>query len=419
MKSYARALRPFETRDYRFQFPSDLAASWSFEMEQIALGWYVLTETGSVKVLAVYAALLMTGTILSPVFGGIGDRIGHRNLLAGLRAFFTLLALTVLTLATTGLLQPAHVLVIGGIFGLVRPSDGVIRNALVGVIIPADATMAAMGSQRIILDSARIAGALTGAGLVATFGLSLAYVAITLAYAVSTMLMLGIPAPNHPGERPQRVERASHAQDLKQAFAYVMKMPYMVATLTLACLINLTAFPLVGGLLAYVAKDLYHVGQSGLGYLVASIGFGSVLGSVVISQFGTRLRPARVMIVGSVAWHAAMLLFAQIDGIDLGIAVLFMVGLLQAATMVPMSLVLMRNTEPQFRGRVFGLRSLAVYSLPISVLVAGPLIEKIGYAATAGLYSLTGGIATALIALIWRRHIWQRDAVVNSGLPAS
>ena len=51
-------------------------------MELIILGWYVLVETGSVLMLTVFASLQHVGTLIAPMFGVVGDRIGQRNLLA-------------------------------------------------------------------------------------------------------------------------------------------------------------------------------------------------------------------------------------------------------------------------------------------------------------------------------------------------
>ena len=57
-------------------------------METIILGWYVLVETGSVLLLTVFGALLFVGTLVSPLFGVAGDRLGHRNVLLRMRAFY-------------------------------------------------------------------------------------------------------------------------------------------------------------------------------------------------------------------------------------------------------------------------------------------------------------------------------------------
>src|SRR5919206_3930222 len=83
---------PFRIRPYRFQWPADLATSWAFEMETLILGWYVLVETGSVLLLTLYASLGYVGTLIAPIFGVVGDRIGHRDLLAMMRAIYAVLA---------------------------------------------------------------------------------------------------------------------------------------------------------------------------------------------------------------------------------------------------------------------------------------------------------------------------------------
>jgi hypothetical protein len=53
---------------------------------------------------------------------------------------------------------------------------------------------------------------------------------------------------------------------------------------------------------------------------------------------------------------------------------------------------------------------MAVYGLPLGLLAAGPLIEGLGYAATATLYAVIGLVFTALIGVYWHAHLWTRDA---------
>src|ERR1043165_9567738 len=104
------ALAPFRVRSYRFQWPADLLTSWAFEMETIILGWYVLVATNSVLMLTAFGALLYTGTLIAPIMGVWSDRIGHRNMLTGMRAIYALVAAIMLTMIVTGTLKPAVVL---------------------------------------------------------------------------------------------------------------------------------------------------------------------------------------------------------------------------------------------------------------------------------------------------------------------
>src|ERR1700735_1632251 len=138
-------LAPFRVRSFRFQFPADLLTSWGVEMENLVLGWYILVETGSVLLLSLFWALQYLGTLLAPLFGMAGDRVGHRAILCTMRVVYVLLALAMTALATSGALRPLYVFMIATASGLLRPSDQTMRNALIAETIPLRQVMAAMG----------------------------------------------------------------------------------------------------------------------------------------------------------------------------------------------------------------------------------------------------------------------------------
>ena len=82
--------------------------------------------------------------------------------------------------------------------GLVRPSDLGVRGALVANIMPHHHLIGAISISRTTMDTARIAGALSGAGLFAALGMGPAYMAIVSLYVVSTLLTLCVVAPSTP-----------------------------------------------------------------------------------------------------------------------------------------------------------------------------------------------------------------------------
>src|SRR5436853_4309573 len=113
--SSSAMLAPFQVRSFRFQFPADLLTSWALEMENLVLGWYILVETGSVLLLTLFWALQYLGTLLAPLIGIAGDRIGHRPLLCAMRACYTVLAILMTSLALAGTLRPAYALAIAAL----------------------------------------------------------------------------------------------------------------------------------------------------------------------------------------------------------------------------------------------------------------------------------------------------------------
>lgn len=410
--AHAPALAPFRIRSFRFQWPSDLLASWAFEMEGVILGWFVLVSTGSVLALAVFGSLQFLGTLISPLFGMAGDRIGNRTVLLLMRAGYLILAACLTGLFLSGLAAPLPVFILATLMGLIRPSDITMRNLLVGETMPADYLMRAMGVSRTTADSARIVGALSGAGLVAALGSGLAYVAVCGVYALCLALTFGV------GTRRLRIladgeVMPSALSALRQGFAYVWSTPVVRAVMLLAFLVNFAAYPLTGSLLAHVAKDIYRMDQTGLGWLIASFAGGALTGSILVSLYGAHIRPARTMIVCTLVWLSLNLVFSWLTTPLLGEIVLFGAGLFQSFCMIPMSVILLRVTNPALRGCVMGVRMLAVYGMPLGLLLSGPLVEWTGFAATATFYSVVGIVLTVAIAVRWRADLWDRGASVN------
>ena len=410
----ASALAPFRIRSFRYQWPADLATSWAFEMETLILGWYVLVETRSVLMLTIYASLQYVGTLLAPMFGVMGDRIGHRNVLSAMRGLYAVLASLLMVLAFLDAVTPMIVLVIAAMLGLVRPSDIGMRTALVGETMPPSQLMAAMSIQRTTQDSARIAGALTGAGLVAVLGMASAYAVVVSFYVLSLVLTRKAGSAGDAMPAPSAVKRKSPWRELGEGLAYVWHAPQLRATMLFAFLLNLTAFPLFTGLMPYVAKEVYGADQTTLGTMVASAATGALIGSIIMTRFGDAFRPARAMLGFGIGWLAMLLVFVQTTGPATGIPVLMLAGCMQTMGLIPINTLLLRTSDERYRGRIMGIRMMAIYGNLPGLLLAGKLIADFGYATMATGYCLFGIICAVLIALHWRVHLWRSEAAANS-----
>jgi len=413
---------PFSVRSFCFQWPADLLASWAFEMEVLILGWYVLVESDSVLLLVIFGALQYAGSLVSPLFGVAGDRIGYRRLFMITRFLYALMSVSIALLAVFDLLTPLIVLVLAGVCGMIKPSDIMMRFALIAQTLPANQMIGALGLSRITTDSARIAGALAGVGVFALFGLIPAYVLVSVLYLFSCLLAAGVAADPRRGELAATIEspvpvarkHSTPYQDLLQAFGYVWRKPELLGAFSLAFLVNILAYPLFLGLLPYVANNIYNIGQAGLGVLVASYAVGSLLGSIVVSSNRFSIGPARLMLIAALFWFAIDLCFAWVTYLPLGMVLLAGAGFAQNICLVPLAGVMLKSSDPAYRGRVMGMRMLAIWGLPTGLMLSGPLINQIGFPATAAIYSFMGLLLTLAIAFRWRRELWSGQAVVNT-----
>jgi hypothetical protein len=413
------SLAPFRVKSFRFQWPADFCTSWAVEMEMLILGWFVLVNSGSVLLLAAFGSLQFLGTLAAPMFGVLGDRLGGRAILCVMRACYVVLAAILMGLALAGHLAPVHALVVSAVAGILRPNDQVMRNALIGETMPVALYTGALSLSRATQDSARVAGALAGAGLFAALGIGVAYAVVVTFYLASLALTFGVSPgrPVHaPGADPSErrgpvsgigVPRLSHWRELKDGLVHIWTTPQVLATMWLAFLVNLTAYPLSAGLLPYVAKNVYLVGERGLGSLIASFSLGALVGSIGMVLTGGPRRPARAMVVSIAAWYALLLVFGLAGSMAAGLALLAVAGLVQSIGMISLAATLLNAAPARFRARVMGVRQLAVYGLPLGLMASGVLIERGGYTPTVTLYCVAGLVCTALIAVRWRASLWR------------
>jgi MFS family permease len=209
---------------------------------------------------------------------------------------------------------------------------------------------------------------------------------------------------------------ASALAGLKEAAGYIWHKPDQLGAFSIAFLVNLLAFPFGLGLLPYAARDVFDVGQIGLGYLAAAFASGALAGSLFVGAGRLRLRAGRVMLLSATVWFSAIVLFGQTRALGAAFALLFIAGFAQSFCMTPLAAVMLRGAAPEMRGRVMGMRMLAIWGLPLGLLAAGPFIARFGFAACTALFAGLGLAATAAIAWRWREALWRRSSPANAHL---
>jgi MFS family permease len=366
-------------------------------METLILGWYILVATDSPFLVGLLGALRFSGTLTAPVVGVIADRMSRRVMLIVLRTGAGLSASALLVLAATDLIQPWHVFVIASISGLLRPADNVLRQSLIADTVPRDLLMNASGLARTTQDTARIVGALLGATLLSRLGLGWAYVGVTAFYAASVVLGLGI-ATVRSGTP---IKHVNPITEMKQGIRYMVDSAVIQPIMFLAFLVNATAFPLTNGLLPVVARDVYGHDENGLAQMVAVFAVGALVGSLIMAAIVNSRRPERFMMLTMVGWYILLILFAQTDSNAVGLPLLALIGASISFCMISMSVVLMTFTKFEMRGRVMGVRMLAVYGLPMGLVIGGWLIELYGVRAAITGFAVGGLVAVALSVAKW------------------
>ena len=360
----------FSIRSFRFQWPADLLASWGYEMEALILGWYIFTTTDSVLMLTAFGALRFLGSLLSPWFGVAGDRWGSRKMMCIIRFSVLLLASCIAIFEFSDLLSIYIVFGLATMSGLIQPSDIVLRNSLIGDSIPKELFMKATSFSRISQDSARIFGALVGAGLFSWLGLGLAYIFVVIVYTGSLLFTLGVSRAHPRADKAvdnnnQMIPERGLFSELKDGLLYIWNSPGVLAIICLAFLANLTAFPITHGLMPFIAKDILSLDENGLGQLLAAFSFGAVSGALILAATPSQKYSSRLMLINLVMWYLILAVFSFVTIKLDALVVLFFVGVAHSLAMTSMSVALLAFTNEMVRGRVMGVRVLAIYGVPL------------------------------------------------------
>lgn len=392
----ARLLVSLQIPDFRLLFSSDTLLTWADHMELVVLSWYVL-EHANPFILGTYGSLRFGGSLIAPFYGVVADRYPRKRLLLLSRLSFVLLAGSILVLSLSGLLTVWGVLAVTSIVGLVRSFDRIVSESIIPDIVGREQIQNGVALSRIGRDVSTVAGAVSGGFLLALAGTTLSYLAIFLIYSSSVLLFIGIKAtPKAPMGR-----RGSVIGNMRDGLGYVRSTPVVYGLIVVAFIVNLTAYPMYFGLLAVLAKEVLETTSQGLGQLLGVYSVGAIVGSIIVAVFaGTRI-PGRTVMAASALWHVAIIVMAYMRWFTVSLPVLFFAGLAQGFAMITMTMMILTLTPAEMRGRVLGLRHLAVYGLPLGLFLSGFVAQRYGVSVALVVNGVAGLGALLLATLRW------------------
>lgn len=374
----SRTFSSFSVPGFRLMWSADIALNWAEFMEIIILSWFVLEQTESPLALGIFAALRFTGTLAAPFFGVIVDKFGRRLIFLVSRGSFLLTSATILILSFLGLLNIFAILLLSAFAGLSRSMDMIVRQSILPDVVGELRLSNGVALSRMGRDVTQIVGPVCGGILMEVAGVGFSYIIVVSLYSLSLFLIFLVKGLPDKVAGAASIASSSVLNNLVEGFRYVKSERLLVGLLAVAFVVNLTAFPLNQTLLAVSAKEVMGVGAYELGWLVGAYSFGSLIGTLAIGSLPGLGSAGKIMFIGSVFWHIGIIAMAFMEWFYPSIPLLILVGSAQSFSMVTMAMMILRYTSPEMRGRIIGLRQLAVYGLPLGLLVSGYVAEDFG-----------------------------------------
>lgn len=387
-------------------------------MWAVAMVYQVIHLGGGPLELSLVAAAGSVGLVAFVLAGGIAaDRVPQRLLIIAVEGANLAVIAAISGLAMAGWLQLWHLAVGSFVLGVGAAFFFPAYSAILPRILPAQDLLAANGMEgtlRPILQQA--AGPAAAGILVAALSPSHAVTGVAachlLAFIILNFLgrhMVAVPAD---GARP----KTSFFHDLREGVSYTLRTPWLLWTLLWACVSVLFLIGPIEVLMPFVVRDQLGGDSRMFGFLLAVMGVGGAIGSLVTASLKL---PRRYLTVMMVCWGAGSLPLAAVGILDsfwTVAAAMFIFGATGSVGMVIWGTLLQRRVPGHLLGRVSSLDFFVSLALmPVSMALAGPAAEVFPIWA---IFLVAGGVCPVLAVIAMVAARMPRDELAHPLDPA-
>ncbi|QDG65551.1 MFS transporter [Pseudarthrobacter sp. NIBRBAC000502772] len=396
-----QALRPFAHREYRVLIAALAISIFGSGMWAVAMVYQVIHLGGGPLELSVVATAGSIGLVAFVLAGGIAaDRVPQRLLIIAVEGANLAVIAAISGLAMAGWLQLWHLAVGSFVLGVGAAFFFPAYSAILPRILPPEDLLAANGMEgtmRPILQQA--AGPAVAGVVVAALSPSHAVTGVATCHLLAFIVLnfLGrhaLDAPHngadggaHGGSTGTGVHAGADAgatghaktsffHDLREGISYTVRTPWLLWTLLWACVSVLFLIGPIEVLMPFVVRDQLGGDSRMFGFLLAVMGVGGAVGSLVTASLKL---PRRYLTVMMVSWGAGSLPLAAVGILDsfwTVAAAMFVWGATGSVGMVIWGTLLQRRVPSHLLGRVSSLDFFVSLALmPISMALAGPAAE--------------------------------------------
>ncbi len=391
--------RALSHRNFRLFWTGAFLSNVGTWMQAVAQGWLMLQLTNSAFWLGLDAFMATFPGFFLTLLGGVfADLVDRRRLLIYTQVVAGVAALGLATFVWTGAVNRWIVLgfsfVTGCCMALASPSYLAMTFDLVGREDLANAI--ALNSTQFQLS--RVVGpALAGFGF-RLFGLAGCFYANGLSFiAVVVSLSMVRLEPRTPSGGPSRSARDRRAlwRDLLEGFRYVRNRPRVFSLLMISAVNSLFGAPYFA-LIPIYARDVFHLGATGLAWLMGMAGAGAFCGAAFLTILGDFRRKGWFVLGGSLAFGVSVMAFALSTRLMLSYVFLFCLGFSIVISVAAANTLLQKLVTDQMRGRVMSMFILSfIGTMPIGNILAGTASHRFGVPYTLA----TGGLAIMIFAI--------------------
>jgi MFS family permease len=379
-------------RNYRLFATGQITKLIGVWMQFIAQDWLVLELShDSAAALGLVTALQFAPILLLTLYGGkLADRHDKRRMLIAANVVFSVLALGLGLLVSTGTVTLAWVFVFAALMGVVNAIETPVRQAFVSELVSRELLPNALSLSAAGFNSARVIGPAVAGLAIALVGTGPVFLLNTMTYLAPMVALIRMDVT-----RLHHSEKAAPDSGVRDGLRYVWHRHDLLLPIALLFVIGLFGFNFQLTL-AVLAKTVFQTGPSQFGLLSTALAVGSLAGALAGS--GRRSRPSvYVVLAAAIGFGALETVVGFAPSFWLTALLLVPTGYFMIYFAQATNQRLQLGTDAAFRGRVMALFILVFAgTMPVGAPAVGWLSEQFG--PRLGVWA--GGLVSLIAALV-------------------
>ncbi len=379
--------------DFFWYWSSYFVSNVGAWMQNVAQGWLLYDLTDSPLILGLFS-LLRTGMLFCFfLLGGIvADRWDRRLVMMWIQIVSLVTAFILGILASLHMIQAWHIFILGAITTTAWAFEQPVRQSLIPKLVSREDLVNALALNSITWQGAGLLGPSLVGLLVDRVGIDGCFYINAVSYFAIIWALLRMNIP------PQEaIGRVGMTQSFFDGLRYIRHQKLILILLIGSSFVSVFGRSYII-LLPVFAKEVFHVGASGLGFISAAPGLGTIIGALTLAALGrvkVRRRAFVSILVGSAT---ALFIFAAAVSFELSFSTLVVVGALGTIFDTLLNTLIQLTVADTYRGRVMGVYGLTAAGLrEFGGMQAGFIAEW----ASAPFAIQAGAVIVVLVALLF------------------
>jgi len=349
-------------------------------LQNTGQAWLVLKLTNSPFQLGLVTCIQYLPSLFLPlIIGPLVDLFPKRTILIWTQSLLGALAAILSAICFIGNVQYWQVLIISAITGFVSVIDFPARQSFISEQVnDRTAVVNAVALNNLSFNVARIIGPAVGGILIALVGIpwTFALNAVSFSAVVTSLCFM------KAGRVPVVICSGNFRGEIKKGYRYIARNKVIMTLLVIAGVLGLFIFNFNILIPSYVKLTL-GLGASEYGVLMASLGAGALIASILMALAGAKLEPTPRKLIGSgLILCIAMILVGLQKNLAVATFFLLFCGFGMTTFGAMSNTAIQMQAAPEMRGRVMSAYNLVwIGTTPIGSLYVGSVSDRLGPAA--------------------------------------